>query len=397
MTKKKNVFSNAGSYENAQTQQTHGITLREKFPQYRTIEEVRREIAAVPQLEEEFLRLEPRHQKEFLYICCGNQGVKILYDSFFKYVFHPDANKWALARLISVMLGQEITDLHILPNESNLAADYTLVIMDIVVEIADGSIINVEVQKIGYNFPGQRAACYNADLLLRQYERVRQDIALQSAEDKSDTKSRFNYGMIRPVYTIVFMEKSTSDFMDYRDDYIHVFSQTSDTGLVLNLLQNYIFIPLDIFRQKLKKKFDTGAALTEKEAWLAFLSSDEPQVINLILEQYPKIFRPLYERICSLCRNTAEVMNMFSKELEILDKNTVFMMIEEQRDTIERQQKVIDEKQAMIDEKQEMIVEKQAMIDEKQGTIDQLLANNNEKQAKIEELQRALEVALKKA
>ena len=67
---------------------------------------------------------------------------------------------------------------------------------------------------------------------------------------------------------------------------------------------------------------------------------------------------------------------MFSKELEILDKNTVFMMIEEQRDTIERQQKVIDEKQ---------------------GTIDQLLANNNEKQAKIEELQRALEVALKKA
>ena len=49
MTKKKNAVS----YENAQTQQTHGITLREKFPQYRTIEEVRREITAVPQLEEE--------------------------------------------------------------------------------------------------------------------------------------------------------------------------------------------------------------------------------------------------------------------------------------------------------------------------------------------------------
>lgn len=391
MTKKKNAVS----YENAQPQQTHGITLREKFPQYRTIEEVRREIAAVPQLEEEFLRLKPQHQKEFLYICCGNQGVKILYDSFFKYVFHPDANKWALARLISVILGQEVTDFQILPNDSNLAADYTLVIMDIVVEIADGSIINVEVQKLGYNFPGQRAACYNADLLLRQYERVRQDIALEVAEEKNDTKNRFNYGMIRPVYTIVFMEKSTSAFMDYRDDYIHTFAQTSDTGLELNLLQNYIFVPLDIFRQKLNKKFDTGAALTEKEAWLAFLSSDEPQVISLILEQYPKIFRPLYERICNLCRNTAEVMNMFSKELAILDKNTAIMMIEEQKETIEWQQKVIDEKDGIIDQKQGTIDQLKAKDDENQEIIGQLKAKNDEKQAKIEELQRALEAAKK--
>ena len=393
MTKKKNAVS----YENAQTQQTHGITLREKFPQYRTIEEVRTEIAVVPQLEEEFSRLGPQHQKEFLHICCGNQGVKILYDSFFKYVFHPDANKWALARLISVMLAQDVKDFRIIPNESNLAADYTLVIMDIVVEIADGSIINVEVQKIGYNFPGQRAACYNADLLLRQYERVRQDIALKNAEDKSDAKDRFNYGMIRPVYTIVFMEKSTSDFMDYRDDYIHNFAQKSDTGLELNLLQNFIFIPLDIFRQKLKKKFDTGAALTEKEAWLAFLSSDEPQVIGLILEQYPEIFFPLYERICNLCRNTAEVMNMFSKELAILDKNTAIMMIEEQRETIEWQQKVIDEKDGIIDQKQGIINQLQEKDDQQQKELDERQKVIDEKQAQIEELQRAFETLKKES
>ena len=45
--------------------------------------------------------------------------------------------------------------------------------MDIIVETADGSIVNIEVQKIGYMFPGERAACYSADLLLRQYQRVR--------------------------------------------------------------------------------------------------------------------------------------------------------------------------------------------------------------------------------
>ena len=191
--------------------------------------------------------------------------------------------------------------------------------------------------------------------------------------------------MIRPVYTIVFMEKSTSDFKDFSDDYIHTFAQISDTGL------------------------DTGAALTEKEAWLAFLSSDEPQVIGLILEQYPKIFRPLYERICNLCRNTAEVMSMFSKELEILDKNTAIMMIEEQKETIEWQQKVIDEKDGIIDQKQgtidqlkakddenqEIIGQLKAKDDENQEIIGQLKAKNDEKQAKIEELQRALETAKK--
>ena len=46
-------------------------------------------------------------------------------------------------------------------------------IMDIVVELEGGSLANVEVQKLGYPLPGQRSACYSADLLLRQYKRVR--------------------------------------------------------------------------------------------------------------------------------------------------------------------------------------------------------------------------------
>lgn len=37
--------------------------------------------------------------------------------------------------------------------------------MDIVVELEDGSIADVEVQKVGYAFPGERMACYSADML----------------------------------------------------------------------------------------------------------------------------------------------------------------------------------------------------------------------------------------
>ena len=80
------------------------------------------------------------------------------------------------------------------------------------------------------------------------------------------------------------------------------------------------------------------------------LSSDDPKVIYMILEQYPGIFRPLYEKICDMCRNTSEVMSMYSKELAILDKNTVMLMMEEQQATIEKQQVIIAEQQATIEE-----------------------------------------------
>ena len=54
--------------------------------------------------------------------------------------------------------------------------------------VKDGSIANVEVQKVGYLFPGQRSACYSADLLLRQYKRV-----------KSEKKKSFSYRSGREI------------------------------------------------------------------------------------------------------------------------------------------------------------------------------------------------------
>ena len=50
----------------------------------------------------------------------------------------------------------------------------SLLVTDIVVEFEDGGLADIEIQKIGYAFPGERSACYSADLLLRQYKRVRE-------------------------------------------------------------------------------------------------------------------------------------------------------------------------------------------------------------------------------
>ena len=138
--------------------------------------------------------------------------------------------------------------------------------------------------------------------------------------------------------------------------------QTADTGLKLNLLQEYIFIPLDMFRRKLDN--EKGNIKNELEAWLTFLSVDEPKIILNLLEKYPQ-FDILYRDVYGMCRNTEKVMNMFSKELAELDKNTVQYMIDEMQDTIDSQKDTIDSQKDTIDAQKKRIQELEFLLKEK--------------------------------
>ena len=216
-------------------------------------------------------------------------------------------------------------------------------------EEQQNSLANVEVQKIGYRFPGQRSACYSSDLLLRQYKRV-----------KGEKKKAFSYKDIKSVYTIVFFETSIKEFHEYPQNYIHKFKQQSDTGLELELLQKYVFIPLDIFRiiyhnnVKSNGKNGGGNCWNRTEAWLTFLSTDEPEIIIELISQYPE-FKEMYEEIYVMCQNVEKVMEMFSKELIQLDRNTVQYMIDEMQDTIDIQKETIDTQKVELEAKQETI------------------------------------------
>ena len=216
-------------------------------------------------------------------------------------------------------------------------------------EEQQNSLANVEVQKIGYSFPGQRSACYSSDLLLRQYKRV-----------KGEKKKAFSYKDIKSVYTIVFFETSIKEFHEYPQNYIHKFKQQSDTGLELELLQKYVFIPLDIFRTiyhnnvKSNGKNGGGNCWNRTEAWLTFLSTDEPEIIIELIRQYPE-FKEMYEEIYVMCQNVEKVMEMFSKELIQLDRNTVQYMIDEMQDTIDIQKETIDTQKVELEAKQETI------------------------------------------
>lgn len=185
---------------------------------------------------------------------------------------------------LSLVLKQRVKVMQVLPPDSTRIADESsLLIMDIVVELSDGSVANVEVQKIGYRFPGERCACYSADLLLRQYKRVREEWDRKTAEEVPVTR-KFSYQCIKNVYTIILFEKSPEAFHEFQDVFFHHSEQKTDTGLKINLLQEYNFIALDIFRKNIYNK----EIQNEMDAWLAFLSEDDPEIVVEILEKYPK-------------------------------------------------------------------------------------------------------------
>lgn len=314
--------------------------LKQYFPMIRDREEVISEIRSRKELEEQFDRWNLQQQEEFLDFCTGVRGIKLLYDGFFKEIMNPEYKPERMDDFLSQILGKRVKVLKVLPADSTRIADESsLVIMDIVVELEDGSIANVEVQKVGYLFPGQRSACYSADLLLRQYKRVR-----------SERKKKFSYRDIKSVYTIILFEKSPKEFQKFPENYYHFSEQKTDTGLKIELLQKYLFIPLDIFKVILQNK----GINSKLEAWLTLFAVDEPDIIVELIKAYPE-FKEIYEEAYGICRNVEEVMTMFSKELYEMDKNTVQYMIDEMQDTIDVQKDTIDAQKSRIDEMQRII------------------------------------------
>lgn len=355
--------------------------LKNYFSMIKDREEVLEEIKQKKHLSKIFDQWEPEHQERFLDYCTGVRGIKLLYDSFFKAIINPDATPERLESMLSYILATKVKILKVLPNDSaKIAAESSLLIMDIVVELEDGSIANVEAQKIGYAFPGQRSACYSADLLLRQYKRL-----------KGEKGKHFNYKDIKKVYTIVFFEKSPVQFKQFTEKqiYIHRSKQVSDTGVQIDLLQEFIFISLDIYKAKLD---NNGVIIENKlEAWLTFLSVDEPEIIIKLIQDYPE-FKALYEEVYTICLNMERMMEMFSKELLELDKNTVQYMIDEMQDTIDELVVKNNEKDFEIAEKDSMITEKDSIIQEKDSLLLQKDSLLEKQQQEIEFLKQKLYV-----
>lgn len=321
-------------------------------------EEVMDEIQEDRGMYELFQGLTERLQEEFLEFCMGSRGAKITYDPFFKFVFSPERNPDRLSELLSLILGEEVEVIAAIPNESNrITEEGSLLITDILVKLKSGAYANVEIQKVGYAFPGQRCACYSSDLLMRQLTRLK-------IEAKQNGKS-FSYRMIKKVYTIVFMETSTAMYKEFPNTYIHRAKQTFNTGLRMDLLQEYVVIPLDIFRQMHHTK------LSKLDAWLYLISSDEPQDIYRVMESYPE-FKVIYKELFQLRNNMRELIIMYDSYRELLaelDKNTTRLMVEElaqenevlKTENLQKDDLIARQQQEMEKQRQEMEKQQQEL------------------------------------
>lgn len=265
------------------------------------------------------------------------------YDSFFKHIFDAEVHPERLADLLSAILGRSLKVKRALRNEHRKISEKgSLVLTDIIVEFETGELADVEIQKYGYLFGGERASCYSSDMMMRQYERVRSI----KGED-------FTYKDLKKVYTIVIMEDSSKEFKKL-PKYIHKGVWKFDTGLKLNLLQEFYFIPLDIFFQMKDNKRKT--IRNELEAWLYFIGSDKPEDIRRVIQKFPK-FEEMYREISIFRYDPEKAVQMFSDALRKLDENTVNYMIEELRAEIVEKNSELKVRDNLIEELQKQILE----------------------------------------
>ncbi len=232
----------------------------------------------------------------------------------------------------------------------------------------------MEVQKLGYKFPGERSACYSADLLLRQYKRVR-----------SKKRKKFSYRDIKSVYNIVLFESSPEEFHEFPDVYIHRSEQKSDTGIKVELLQKYVFIPIDIFKKRQHNKDITG----KLDAWLMFFCGEKPEEIVRLIEAYPQ-FKPMYEEAYEMCRNMEDIMGLFSKELRELDRNTVQLMIDEMQEELEQKRAELEKRKeeaerqkAEVERRKEEAERQKAEIKKQEATLNKQKAALNKQEAEL--------------
>ena len=358
--------------------------MEQKIFTQKTKKEVLRELRKSPDAYRSYLGLDEEWQDLFMAFCTGKKTLPVLYDTVFKKLMNPETHRDRLEDCVSSLLGRKVKIRKVLPVEDILMDGETIMVLDILVELKDGSLVLVEIQKVPYYFPAERASCYSADLLLRQYSSI-----------KSKKGKRFSYKDLRKVYTIILYEKSTKEFKTCSDAFVHHARTVCDTGLELNFLQEFYLIALDVFAQseyaKVKKPKD------RLNGWLSFFCTENTEDAVRLCETYPWLSEP-YKEMAGFAANPEELMGMFSEMLHELDRNTTRYMVDDMKEKIKQLGETVANLQGTVTEQREALAEKDEALAEKDEALaekDMALAGRDgtitEQQRIISEQKAALE------
>ena len=265
---------------------------------------------------EAFRQLSSEQKQPLLNFFMGKSSLLITYDKFFREIFSPELHPERLESFLTAIMGEEVKIKDTIEREGHsFSEDSSLVIMDLLVEIGGKRIVNIEMQKIGLYFPGERSEVYASDLIMRQYTRI-----------KNEKGNKFKYSDMPQVYVIILMDKSSREFSveNVCDHYIHKRQVNYDSGADLRSLQNITYITLDTFRNKLQNE----GIQSLQDAWLTFFSSVKVEDILKLIDMFPE-FRDYYRDIAKYRRKPEEVIHMYSEAIAFLDHNTEQYMIED--------------------------------------------------------------------
>ena len=351
---------------------THNYTQADILGELTPREKVVESIKSDHDTRRRFGKLKPEQQENIITFLSGERGLEVLLDSFFQKIFNPMENKDRICSLLSALIGQEVEDFTMLPREGNpMYEKGSLVIMDILVRLKDGSFVDVEMQKIGYRFPSQRSTCYASDLVMRQYNALR-----------AEHGDEFSYDMIRPVNIFVIIESPSKEFSE-TGSYIHRRQVSYSSGIKFPESVNICYITLDSFRKSIQN-------INEPlDKWLAFFTYKEPKEIISLVNKYPEFFQ-LYHEISEFRRNPKEAITMYSEALAVLDHNTELFMIKEAHQEIEELKL---EKDTLLQEKDSIRQENDALQQENdslQQENDSLQQENDSLQQEKDALQQKL-------
>ena len=333
-------------------QATHRLPL----PAFHSREATETHFKICPKAWTDYLSLPEFMQKELIDFCMGKQGLKITYDTIFRKVFDP-GNTQGLKRLeslLSAILGRSVKIIRIMPREgTQMRENASFVVMDVLVQLDDSSFANVEMQKIGYNFPLARADCYVSDIIMRQY-----------VDTKATLGKSFSFNNLHKVYSIILMEESPAGFHEAEGKYKHIRRPVFDTDIYPDSpgLHEDIFICLDSFHSIVHNITKSSSNM---EAWLTFLSATEPEAISTLIEAFP-CFSTIYQEIADFVKNPEELIGMLSEELYIMDKNMERLMVSELKEEAEQAKSELEAARA---ERDKAVAELNDIISERDSVI----------------------------
>lgn len=272
----------------------------------------------------------------------------------------------------------------------------TFVIMDMVVKMADGSVVNVEIQKVPYMFPAERISCYSSDLVMRQYRR-------ESEQGRRENRG-ITYKNLKKVHTIVFFEQSNSRLISGLDErmYFHEGKTRFNSGIKMELLQEFHLISLDTFKKyRYSDIINNNVKITKydfdeneynhvvsddiKRARLKYLSlfvTEDVADMKRLIKVFPELSDIVHDMGVYM-EDLGNTFDTFSEALRILDRNTADYMVDEYRKESEKAKADAEEAKARL-------AKKEAEVESAKAEVESTKAELESAKAEVERLKREL-------